>query len=533
MPAPSILANALADARQVLTSAEPTVRTKRSSTTDDDLAEKSATALEAFADRTAEALTDLPGTLEAARKQAEEARKRVSVRVRVGLPTGGEAPSEEEAAEANAAAAVAGGIGDASEYPDQATFTPTETSVIPPLPREVDRTGASWERPSWMPLALSVGGATAFATTLTGSYAVRGKKRAAAAAAIGVSAVTLANFGAATMVARQFLGAHHTMPLTDEEKAFVAEHPESADAELLRRKGRIGHLLIGGAHDPFETFSGPLLEKEVATLWRNRNAEARATWEWIGTQVVLDASTSAEDDVPLFAHILTPNPLSRDWAVLAHGWNGTWVETMHLARNWARLGYNLLVPDMRGHGRSGGEFVGMGWLDRRDLICWVRWLVERKGADIRVVLHGHSMGGASVCMAAGEGDLPSQVVGVVSDCAYSDVLNVFGPIMREGMSLPPHPTLEFARLALRVRPGGYDLVKACPEAALRHARVPVLILHGEHDVFVPPYMAKRLYDALPAGLGRLETFDGAGHVQAPFADPGRYWAAVAELAEGK
>ena len=58
-----------------------------------------------------------------------------------------------------------------------------------------------------------------------------------------------------------------------------------------------------------------------------------------------------------------------------------------------------------------------------------------------------------------------------------------------------------------------------------HARTPLLVMHGEADTFVPPYMARRIYDACSTKK-RLDYFPGAGHCQSCLSDPKRYFSEV-------
>jgi len=137
------------------------------------------------------------------------------------------------------------------------------------------------------------------------------------------------------------------------------------------------------------------------------------------------------------------------------------------------------------------------------------------------------MGGAAVCVACGEKDLASQVRVTVEDCGYSDPWNVFVPIVRKGLHLAVHPLLDLMGFLVGRQEGGCDLAGIDVTASVAHARTPLLALHGEADVFVPPYMARRIYDAAggaAAGDGkRLVYFPGAGHCQSCLSDPERYF----------
>ena len=172
--------------------------------------------------------------------------------------------------------------------------------------------------------------------------------------------------------------------------------------------------------------------------------------------------------------------------------------------------------------------MGAGWLDRRDLVAWCRWVVSRAGEGARIALAGISMGAASCLMACGEKDLSQQVVACVADSGYTDFWRTAENVVETGSLGTPaasaHPLLDVARRRLMRERGGYDIRLARPVDALARTRVPVLLVHGEADCVVPVGMAHEL--AAAGGGHQLEVFPGAGHCCAVFADPERYWGCV-------
>ena len=62
--------------------------------------------------------------------------------------------------------------------------------------------------------------------------------------------------------------------------------------------------------------------------------------------------------------------------------------------------------------------------------CWDEYSYEdqqkiiEENPDAKIILHGISMGGATVMMCAGE-NLPSNVKGIVDDCGYTSVWDIF------------------------------------------------------------------------------------------------------------
>lgn len=151
-----------------------------------------------------------------------------------------------------------------------------------------------------------------------------------------------------------------------------------------------------------------------------------------------------------------------------------------------RMGHNLLLVDQRAHGKSGGRTISFGIQERQDLLKWVDYAVNRFGSDLKILLYGVSMGGATVLMAS-ELDLPGNVKGIVADCPYSSPIEI---ILHVGKSMPIPDWLirPFAILGAKIF-GGFDLTETDAREAVKHTTVPILIIHGESDSFVPQEMS--------------------------------------------
>jgi uncharacterized protein len=199
-------------------------------------------------------------------------------------------------------------------------------------------------------------------------------------------------------------------------------------------------------------------------------------------------------------------------AVLVHGWGGdrSDLHVVETARVYERAGYNVLMLDLRGHGRSGGERVTLGYREARDVRGALSWLEQRGFDPEEVVLHGWSMGGAAVVRAApGTG-----VAAVVEESAYADL----PPLLRERIpdvsGLPAffNPGIFLmGRLFLGIDPWA---VRPEEEAKqLFREGVPFMIIHSRDDEVVPFEHAESLAAAHPKatfweveGYGHVETF---------------------------
>lgn len=203
--------------------------------------------------------------------------------------------------------------------------------------------------------------------------------------------------------------------------------------------------------------------------------------------------------------------LSARTAVICHGYGVNPTNIMMLARVYRdAFGYNVLMPSMRHHGKSGGEAVQMGWLDRLDALKWSE-VAHNAFSDTLQVFHGMSMGAASVMMAAGEA-LPDYVRGIVSDCGFSDFSEELRHSLKQylGISRRSGRIISDARSRCLER-FGWDINDASSVKQLAKCKVPVFFIHGTADKLVPPKMALDNYAAKVNGVRELWLAPGSGH----------------------
>ena len=184
-----------------------------------------------------------------------------------------------------------------------------------------------------------------------------------------------------------------------------------------------------------------------------------------------------------------------------------------------REGHNLLMIEERAQCGSEGHTITFGNQERYDCLDWLDYAVGRFGSDTNIILVGISMGAATVLMASGL-PLPEQVVGIIADCPYTTPLAIIRKVSRDDMHLLPHTGGFFACAAARIF-GHFRLNAASAVDAVRRTKVPILLIHGEADYFVPCEMSREIHAANPEMI-ELHTFQDAGHGLSYLADPERY-----------
>ena len=183
-----------------------------------------------------------------------------------------------------------------------------------------------------------------------------------------------------------------------------------------------------------------------------------------------------------------------------------------------QMGHNLLLVDQRAHGKSGGRTITFGIKERQDLLCWVDYALDRFGSEVSILLYGVSMGAATVLMAA-ELELPQNVKGIIADCPYSSPIDIILAVGKQ-TGYPPKLIRPFVILGAKVY-GGFNVQETTAASAVKHTRVPILIIHGEADSFVPADMSKIIQQANPKYVTR-EVFPDAEHAMSYLVNTPRY-----------
>lgn len=238
-----------------------------------------------------------------------------------------------------------------------------------------------------------------------------------------------------------------------------------------------------------------------------------------------DVLTASVDGLRLHSSVLRQKDLGcHRWALCIHGYSDSSESMGVYARHYYEtLGWNVVVPDLRGHGGSEGNYVGYGWDDRLDMVAWISRIM-RRDPQAEIVLHGVSMGAATALLTAG-GALPDCVKAVVSDCSYTSALAIMRHIFEHGDNKGPvGPTLSALRTTVRHRLH-FDLKNADPLKAVQRSRTPTLFIHGVSDDFVPATMMADLYETARCPKEFLWV-PQAGHAQSVTADPDLYWDTV-------
>lgn len=186
-------------------------------------------------------------------------------------------------------------------------------------------------------------------------------------------------------------------------------------------------------------------------------------------------------------------------AVVVHGYTNNSIDMLHIARIYNKeMHYNVVLPDLHGHGLSQGDDIQMGWFDRLDVLKWIDLapkMFSTVGDSMCLVVHGISMGAATTMCVSGE-HTPDYVKCFVEDCGYTSAWDEFAHELRGRFSLPEFPLLYTASWLTQAK-YGWSFKEASPLKQVAKCKKPMFFIHGDKDTFVPTWMVYPLYEAKP------------------------------------
>lgn len=259
--------------------------------------------------------------------------------------------------------------------------------------------------------------------------------------------------------------------------------------------------------------------KMAGTDWSQYFPLIEKRKEWMLAQPHEEVWITSSDGLKLHGTYF-PGEEGTKAVICFHGYTSKGMsDYIGLSDYYLKRGYRMLLVDERAHGESEGTYIGFGCKDRIDALGWIRWMIQKAGKDVQILLHGTSMGGATVLMSTGL-ELPVQVRGVVSDCAFTSPKYVFTHVLKSMYHLPAFPMIQIAD-KINQKKAGYGLDECNAAREVRKAKIPALLIHGDADTFVPCSMCEEIYQNYAAPKTKL-IIKGAAHAESYYKDMEAY-----------
>lgn len=219
-----------------------------------------------------------------------------------------------------------------------------------------------------------------------------------------------------------------------------------------------------------------------------------------------------------------PQAGSQKTVVLSHGITWSLFGMIKYMNCFYRRGYNVLLYDLRNHGRTPKSNTTFGYYEKHDLKAAVDWAFAQLGPEGKVGTCGESLGAATTLQHAA---IDARIAFAALDCPFADLRRLLVFRLKEDFRLPFPWLVDLANLFCQLL-AGFDIRKASPIAGIAKIQAPLLFLHGANDTYIPPQhsidMAK-----LAGERATLYLAPNAGHAEAFWNNQEEYDRVVGEF----
>lgn len=208
---------------------------------------------------------------------------------------------------------------------------------------------------------------------------------------------------------------------------------------------------------------------------------------------------------------------SDDFVILIHGITMNIYGALKYLPFFYKKGMNVVVFDLRNHGETGGANTSYGYFEKWDVSTVIDYLHKKFGPNIRIGLHGESMGGTIAMLNM---SMDQRVSYGIIDCAFSDLPELLYLKLQQDSRIKSKKMIGFVNLIIKMR-AGFSIEDVSPLKELPTIKQPILFIHGSEDTYIPPMMSKAMY-AFKMDKKYLYISEGGTHGTAMAANPNRY-----------
>lgn len=284
---------------------------------------------------------------------------------------------------------------------------------------------------------------------------------------------------------------------------------------------------VMGRGDRPQSLIAKLLTKEDQEKNKQSDNWRKQYIDWADGQVMERCTITSDRGDVLRGYYFPPDKPSDIIVIGSHGFHADHtVDPYTFIKHYHDRGWGFFCCDHVASGESSGDYVGFDYFESRDMLLWIDYLKARFGSNIKLILHGVSMGASTVLQLADK--CPDCVKLIISDCAYTGALDEFEHVVKSFGIRAAKPIL-WVFNKMNIRFAGFDFKETDVRNSVVNAKVPILFIHGEEDDFVPLKMAQELYKICGAPLKKIKTFKNASHAESLMKNEKEYLKTVDEF----
>ena len=230
-----------------------------------------------------------------------------------------------------------------------------------------------------------------------------------------------------------------------------------------------------------------------------------------------DVYTISNDNLKLHAHLINNN--SNVYVIIVHPYEARGSYMKYFIEKFYNMGFNILAIDLRTHGESEGKIYSLGYLERLDVLAWIKYINDNYN-NVQIILYGISMGANAVVMCCNE-DNTNNVKAIIEDAGFTNAYEQLKKRLDMAYKFSFLPIVEATSLMAKIRLGfSFEDIDVKKRAAM--SKIPILFIHGDKDELVDYNMVNKLYDACSSEKEKLIIKDGH-HISAVFSNEDLYW----------
>ncbi len=216
--------------------------------------------------------------------------------------------------------------------------------------------------------------------------------------------------------------------------------------------------------------------------------------------------TISFDGLKLSARYYNQN--SEKTILLFHGYRSSAKHDFSCAvKMYYESGFNVLLIDQRSHGMSEGKLITFGVKESRDVISWLDFL-NAKFSPKKIVLSGLSMGATTVLLSL-KYKMPENVKCVVADCGFTSPVDIIKKVAKQVFKINATLYIPILNFLCKIF-GNFSITNISTVDTVKNTDLPILLIHGKKDNFVPCEMSETTYEAAKSHA-KLVTVENADH----------------------
>lgn len=288
----------------------------------------------------------------------------------------------------------------------------------------------------------------------------------------------------------------------------------------------IYHEVIASNGKVFDTVGNIVAKKKASTAPTEDDPRAK----WLSEQNFTEYEITSDDGIKLHGYFLPAEKKTKKYIFCSHGYRSCAKTGFALiTKSLHESGFNVFLIDQRGCGESEGKHITFGNKESKDCLKWINFMLDTFGKDIEICIYGVSLGSATVMLMTGDNALPENVKFAVADCGYTSAWNEFSNVL-DVIGPAKYPILVGADLFCKAL-AGFDFKNTNALESVKHAKIPILFIHGGADDFISPVMCYELYQATSAPYKDILIVDGAWHAKSYATDSATYEKKFTEFAD--